>query len=314
MAPHDDTLGALLRRCCGARAADRAVLQRLVIPPAKESTFKLFQERPSEPERAVDLATTVYQGVTLPQTRHHMIPWNKLAEFARKAYEVGHAAELIEILTPAIATMIHNSKHYLDGKEVAAGTANAQAMQGSTTAQDLATELARTTGDPISHAMEAMCVAYCWMPGNLFLGPLNTLRIDDPGEDFERYAEDQVDEFAQFATAFDDISSYVKQQTPPQADAIKIASFLKRIAAKTTPAPFKEAAWTSVGDGAARRYYLKKAADSARVKAVLNPPPVTAAPAKTAKAAKPISAENLKRREEAAAKRAAEQAKVAVLL
>jgi len=142
-------------------------------------------------------------------------------------------------------------------------------MQGALTLDDLRQEMGATGDAANKEAVWAITSAFCWMPGNLFLGPLNTLRLDDPDEDFESHAQDQVGErFPRFKQAFEDIKTYVADPKPERAK--QIAAFLKEVAGQAKPIPFDDSVWTRVenenGEG---RYYLNRAASTTDVMTAL---------------------------------------------
>jgi hypothetical protein len=244
----------------------------------KAGTKVPFHDRPGEPYRETPLEETIFKSMRVDQTRHHIIPWNTLSEFARTAYEMGHTVHLKSALGVAIKTMMDNSPRYQGRRALAADEEGGTRKQGSVTVGELKQEL-RHTGDAAlnSEALLAISTAYCWMPGNLFLGPLNTLRLDDPDEDFEGHADDQVPELERYRAAFAAIKDYVKSEAPSEDAATKIAGFLQWVAAKTEPIPFDESAWSQVSDhrvddkGKERgaSYYLNKAADTVQVRAKL---------------------------------------------
>jgi hypothetical protein len=256
------------------RTAGNRALQRIIIDPTKtpeevkKGKKKSFHDRPSEPYREVPLPATVFAGVKVDQSRHHIIPWNTLSAFVRAAYQAGHAAELNRVLSGAMMTMMENSPRYREGVrgEVPVNQRGGTRMQGDLTLADLRSELRKKpSGKPNSAAVEAIATAYCWMPGNLFLGPLNELRLDDPDEDFEQYAEEQVGpRLSKYKKAFDDIKEYVNG--PTQEVANRIANFLQSVAAKREPFKFDERVWLRVEDeDGVGRFYLRKAENSSQV-------------------------------------------------
>ena len=261
------------------QTAGNRALQRIIIDPdkspeeSKQGKKKSFHDRPNEPHREVPLADTVFEGTKVDQSRHHIIPWNTLSAFVRTAYRKGHAAELNRVLSGAFMTMMENSPRYKQGQrgELAPNEKGGTRMQGSLTLADLRRELRKRedTGTPNKEAVDAIASAYCWMPGNLFLGPLNTLRLDDPDEDFERFAEEQVGpRFGKYKKAFDDIKAYVANPTQPLANTI--ANFLQSVSGVREPFPFNDGVWIRVeNENAEGRFYLRKAKNSPDVQAAL---------------------------------------------
>jgi hypothetical protein len=265
-------LALQLQRTIGNRALQRLVFDtQKTADEVKRGTKKPFHDRPNEPHREVELEKTIFHGEDVQQSRHHIIPWNTLSAFVRKAYETGHIEHVSAVLGTAIGTMMRNSPRYNAGVrgQLPTDTPGGTAMQGALTLDDLTQELGKTSGAANKEAVWAVTSAFCWMPGNLFLGPLNTLRLDDPDEDFESHAQEQVGErFPRFRQAFDDIKAYVADPKPEVAK--RIAAFLKEVAGQAKPIPFDERVWTRVenenGEG---RYYLNRAANTVEVKAAL---------------------------------------------
>ena len=293
-------------------AAAPPLIQRLIIDTGTD-----FDERPSEPHREQALEKTVFGGQDVPQTRHHIIPWNMLSAFVRTAYDRRHMFAITDVLTPAVATMMANSprmkkKSGGSGFEtVGLDEEGGTRMQGSSTQESLTAELGKTgVSETIksklsttekekveknSESVDAITTAYCWMPGNLFLGPLNTLRLDDPDEKFEAGAADQVgSKFARFQETYDNIADYIKHPTALKARDIR--DFLREVAQQATPYPFNEDCWVRVEDGKQGRYYLKKNANLPAVKAFLTPQAPTQKP--KAKGKPQLSPEKLREIEE----------------
>jgi hypothetical protein len=226
-------------------SGSRTVIQRIVlntVNTAGEGMKKNnnFGERPNEPHREVALAQTIFGGQGVDQSRHHIIPWNTLSAFVRKAYDCDHLDELAEILTAAVTTMMGNSFRYIEGKRtpLAPDVEGGTAKQGDIATQDLTDEIAKVknVGVKNSSNVSAIETAYCWMPGNLFLGPLNTLRLDDPDEDFEEGAQGQVGgTFENLKTAFGLIKAYVLAAQPTVQQAQAIVALIKPAAQKRFP-------------------------------------------------------------------------------
>ena len=293
-------------------AAAPSLIRRLILDTETD-----FDERPSEPHREKALEKTVFAGQDVPQTRHHIIPWNMLSAFVRTAYDRHHMFAVTDVLTPAVATMMANSPRMKPktgsggfetvGPDEEGGTR----MQGSSTQETLTAELGKSSVsesiksklstaekekvEKNSESLDAITTAYCWMPGNLFLGPLNTLRLDDPDEKFEAGAADQVgSKFDKFQETYNRIAAYVK--SPTALKAREIRDFLREVAGQTTPYPFKEECWLRVEDGKQGRYYLKKNADLPTVKAFLTPKVPSEKPKLKGRA--PLSPEKLREIEE----------------
>jgi hypothetical protein len=257
-------------------AGSRTVIQRIVLKTdntagegAKRNNN--FGERPSEPHREVPLATTIFSGKVVEQTRHHIIPWNTLSAFVRHAYDKDHLTELEEILTAAVTTMMSNSLRYIEGQRapLAVNVLGGTRMQGDRVAKDLTDEIALPKADGVKNStnVSAIETAYCWMPGNLFLGPLNTLRLDDPDEEFEAGAQAQVGgTFNNFQTAYNLIKIYVAAPNPTRESAAAIVALLKPAALQTVPFPFLENAWSRVELSTGYRYFLKANKDLPEVK------------------------------------------------
>jgi hypothetical protein len=252
----------------------RTVIQRIVLKTvntAGEGKKKNndFGERPPEPHREAPLASTIFSGKVVEQTRHHIIPWNTLSAFVRHAYDKDHLTQLEEILTAAVTTMMGNSMRYIGPQRLAANVLGGTRMQGDRVEKDLTDEIARPKADGVKNSenVSAIETAYCWMPGNLFLGPLNTLRLDDPDEEFEAGAQAQVGgTFNNFQTAYNSIKTYVATPNPTPESAAAIVALLKPAAQQAVPFAFLENAWDRVELSTGYRYFLKANAGLPEVK------------------------------------------------
>ncbi|MBM7868032.1 hypothetical protein GTO89_14785 [Heliobacterium gestii] len=167
-------------------------------------------------------------------TKHHVIPWNKLKAFV-KAMIDNHHPEINAILQGAVDIMMAQSP-----------LVNGTRMQGASTQASLTGEI----NAPIQNGFNAVdqdsiATSICWLPGNLFIGPLTNNRCDDPGEEFETNARGAVGpkRFDILEELYNDIEVFLSN---PQVLSPTIVQNFTTIRDWTEPAPYNPDAWNNV--------------------------------------------------------------------
>lgn len=212
------------------------VIQRVILDEEKLKGWKRLAQPYRKPE---------YPGldiVGMKSTLHHVIPLNQLLRFVSVAYEKDR--EVLElILKAAVTTMMSNSPI------VERGEIKGQQGQGDQTRESLYEELRKKEGSDQANsaAMDAIITAFSWMPGNLFLGPVNELRTDDPDDLFEEHAQNAVgiEKFEQLKTA----SALIEEYVNPGSDrstgdlARQIEALLVPVAEQSEHFPYRADVW-----------------------------------------------------------------------
>ena len=155
-------------------------------------------------------------------TRHHVIPWNMLRSFWNTLIEQGHSSVLFGN-NRLVSRVAENIDSYIieEWQPI-----------GRTAAQRCLRNLGRMTHNPrslIADGWQDFMELYAWLPGNLFIGPIPELRLDDPGERFESRAERAVNpKFNRLLIANNFIESYT--HSPTESLALEASKALSRIA------------------------------------------------------------------------------------
>ena len=115
-------------------------------------------------------------------------------------------------------------------------------MQGDTTSEDIKADLDKKPEEAWGKSLDSVIASFAWMPGNLFIGPINTQRMDDPDEEFEQYAEGPAgDWWPMVSTANAAIDTYLSAQST--ANAMIAIKALMVIAERTDFLPYKPEDW-----------------------------------------------------------------------
>lgn len=175
-------------------------------------------------------------------TKHHVIPWGQLKKFVTTLYmhpEYNHF--LRNILQGAIGVMYAQSPK-IDGIR----------MQGDSTFVTTMDEILTPVGFKFnSSEQDNIAAAVCWLPGNLFLGPISENRSDDPGEEFEQNAANAVGErFPILQSLNKGITEFIDNPTELKQSVLE--DFATVIGWKT-PMAFNPDAWEKEGD----KWHLK---------------------------------------------------------
>jgi hypothetical protein len=167
------------------------VLEYSVIVGAVMPRYIVFQDRPAATGDAAHnwdksgIADAPRRG----WTKHHQVPWSKLRivlneavwkvqrdknsdvfdEVCKCAYKDGHAGSHQTSLKAAVKQLGTISNWTFPAPAPANGAGVLAAPWGLEQSQ--------------IDALEDFATFFCWMPGNIFLGPTPGSRTDDPGED-----------------------------------------------------------------------------------------------------------------------------------
>lgn len=168
--------------------------------------------------------TSDQQGPDFPVglTRHHVIPWNALRSFWNQVIENGHASSLFGVNRLVTQAMQNIDSYNIDGWQVI----------GRSAAQRCLRNLGMVTHNPTALMPDGwpdFMELYAWLPGNLFIGPKPELRLDDPGENFEKSAQRAVGpKFNRLLLAQNAIEAYTLSRT--ERGAFEASKALSRIA------------------------------------------------------------------------------------
>ncbi len=99
---------------------------------------------------------------------------------------------------------------------------------------------------------------YIWMPGNLFAGPINTLRVDDPGEGFEQYSSEAITstKFTAMSALNLSIDNYLQDKLKIGLDLQKLGDMLANLASETSYTALNPKAWCPSETNGETKYYL----------------------------------------------------------
>ncbi len=159
-----------------------------------------------------------YSGT--PLSRHHVIPWNKLKGFWNKLLVDKNSFDTAKPLLDRIAYNVGNYGTQLHPTEIQ-------------TVKDVATKIGKSDLDDFTSAgFYLFSQVYAWLPGNLFEGPGETYRGDDPGDEFDSKAGSIMDarQFNLLQTAYKDIADYVDTRNPKESAGPAAIAKLKSLA------------------------------------------------------------------------------------
>jgi hypothetical protein len=208
-------------------------------------------ERPDAPynqltNRTRDLkGTQEYSGTSL--SRHHVIPYNVLRDFWNRLLFIDQNYSI--------------AKGFLE--EIAKNIARYPTNYGRVDIQWVA-DAARSIGNGelnqlTNEAFDSFRAVYAWLPGNLFEGPDENIRTDDPGGRFECGAGSIVgDPFNALQTACRDMREYTRNGD--RGLARKIMPTLVALARRTTIIKLDRTKWIRGGvTDRGQMYYIKQA-------------------------------------------------------
>lgn len=153
--------------------------------------------RPGSPYPALDNYNTdlsahgVGASYTVHVTRHHIIPYNVLAQFYNNIF-YRSPSDYIQ-LRGFFTTFGRNIGNYAGSSGVNCNQAlNAAGLAEAMTLADAISYNYVTPGfyEHEPDGIDGFQAFYAWLPGNLFIGPTN--RTDDPGDGFEVNAREIV--------------------------------------------------------------------------------------------------------------------------
>ncbi|MDA3642459.1 hypothetical protein LZ318_21165 [Saccharopolyspora indica] len=193
------------------------------------------KERPAAPFAAVpnykkDLSGPAQPPNTgVPMTRHHIIPYSTLKNYWNALLAQGRFGDLRLVLGEIARTMGRYRLNFNDAER--SGVA------------ELARSISTETHDPGATGKpkfyDGLMQVYCWLPGNLFLGP--KARSDDPGEGFDRAAGLLgLSWYGQLVRAYDSMQRYTTDPSGGNA----VASALCRTVKRQDYAPVDAKRWT----------------------------------------------------------------------
>lgn len=119
---------------------------------------------------------------TVPASRHHIIPYNRLRDFYNRMLEQGDMLRFRSFFL----SLSDNIPHYASAAGLDCGAKGDNFVEAMNLASALAENYARPGGVLPPPGLDDFQQFYAWLPGNLFIGPSN--RSDDPGEYFETNA------------------------------------------------------------------------------------------------------------------------------
>ncbi|UED86597.1 hypothetical protein [Streptomyces profundus] len=200
---------------------------------AKEYNLKLA--RVSAPYASLPNGTI--EGVSVPLVRHHVIPCQRLVNFWNQLILNGTHFALVKDFAAKIKANFKNYGTNIDSRD-------------HENLENLLTDLhncrhkeSATTRPGEDGAWDTFVQLYCWLPGNLFGGPKEEHRSDDPKENFELTSAPIIGQ-----PAFDNLrnldaamSGYIN--TPANSPKDVLTSFKDNIAAKTAIVAFQADRW-----------------------------------------------------------------------
>lgn len=167
------------------------------------ANISMSNQRPDSPYRALqtrkrDLRESLYYRGGTPLSRHHVIPYNVLGKFWNKLLVEQRKYSIAKPFLDEIANHVdHYSTRFNQG-----------AIQD---VKDVARMIGAGNLEFDAEKFDNFAEIYAWLPGNLFMGPGEAYRRDDPKENFEAGARVIVgaEVFDAMKVAYENMNRYV---------------------------------------------------------------------------------------------------------
>lgn len=179
--------------------------------PSGDFVNAIWRQEPQLSDEATPAPVLIDQ-LQIDQTKHHIIPLRLLREFISAINTNNHLDHVNPLFQTTANTMIANSP--LAGDE-----GEQERMQGGVNLANLTSEIDKApVEERAGEAFSVIISSFAWMPGNIFIGPINNQRIDDPGENFETHAAAPAGAlFATLQLAHGHINAYLDDNDPETA-------------------------------------------------------------------------------------------------